>query len=71
MHTSALRRNILKVKRILRDGERTTVAVDRLTHVLVKNYAKQHGLTVAEAVWRLLGKSLAENAGLELNYDDK
>ena len=61
----------MKLKRILKEGERTTLSVHRLTHVLVKHYAKQHGLTVAEATWRLLGKGLAEDAGVELKASDE
>jgi len=61
----------LKVKRVLKEGERTTLSVNRLTHALVKAYARKHGLTVAEATWRLLGEALCADAGIEFEREGK
>ena len=61
----------MKLKRILRGRERTTLAVDRVVHVLVKAYARKKNISVAQATWQLLGKSLAEDAGVEIKNEEK
>jgi hypothetical protein len=55
----------MKTKRILSEKEKTTLAVDRETLLLVKAYARKKGLTVAEATFWLIGRGLAAEYGME------
>ena len=50
----------MKLKYTLNKLERTTVSIDKGLHILVKAYALRKKITVAEAVWQLLGRALAE-----------
>jgi hypothetical protein len=57
---------ILKPKQVLRKQERTTLSVDKNTHLAVRLYAKRRGISVAQATWELLGRALCEDEGIEL-----
>jgi len=41
-----------------------TLPIDERVHFLVKNYAREHRITITEATYILLGKALAIEEGL-------
>ena len=61
----------MREKRVLRADERTTIAIDKVVHALIKSYAREKGITIAEAAWVLLGIGIAYEAGFELKRDNK
>jgi len=56
---------------VLPADRRTTIAVDWAIHLLIKEYASRHNMTVAEATWVLIGKALAQEEGLQWKRNDQ
>ena len=48
-----------------------TIFVDERVHFLVKNYAREHRITITEATYSLLGKALAMEEGLNPRGGEK
>jgi hypothetical protein len=61
----SIRRCRLKLKWTLERNKKTTIAVDRAVHALIKLYAAEKGISVVEATHVLLGKAFAQEEGLD------
>lgn len=47
--------------------EKTTITVDKETHILAKFWAKRHGYTMSEAMFMLVGRAICEDEGLDFS----
>ena len=54
---------------VLGQEERKHLVVEPNVHLLVKCYAREKNITIAEATHILLGKALTQEAGLEMKDD--
>jgi hypothetical protein len=50
----------MKIRYGITEQDKTTVTIDKETHLKVKDYARKYHISVTEAVWLLISYSLIE-----------
>lgn len=61
----------MREKYVLPADERTTISIDKEVHAILKGYAREKGISLAHAVFTIIGKGLAQERGLERERDNK
>lgn len=60
----------MRIKHVLPASERTMIAIDWEVHILIKRYARERGITIAEAAYRLIGIGLTHEWRSEWKNDN-